>query len=781
MRVHVKRQQVILAFVLLLFFASGFSAILYQTIWQRMLGFFSGVDVYSVTITIAAFMAGLGCGNLAGGHLADRLSAGKCLLGFGIAEAVTALFALSSKWFYYDFLYGRCPSLAGSRLLLPMILFASLLVPTFCMGVTLPMLARTCTRKINAASATVGALYGVNTLGAAAGAFVTGWILFRHFGSPEILRIGAALNGLCAVAAIFLWRLGSGSETVNQASERLDTERPAAVVLFPIPVWMMIYALSGFGALSLEVVWFRILGVIQKSTSLTFATLLGFYLSGLGIGAIFGLPLARRARRPGSLFLALQSAVIVYAGGALLLFLGQVDHAKLLQPIWDHLGSYDPADVEALLSAVPDWISGTRSIADLWTAVDVPVLVFFVLPFCLIVPSTFLMGVSFPILQRLIQDNAAFLGRRVGWLQTMNIVGCMFGAIVTGWLLLRWFGAAGTLRIVTVLSAFFLVLLAWKAAKSQVVRVVGVIAAISFGASIAVALPNSNVLWAKLHGSAPEAVIVKESSSGLSVAKTAPSAAGVNTVWIFNNGLGQSWFPYGREHTQIGILASLLHPNPEEIAVIGLGSGDTLYASAGSPRTRRLTCIEILQSNYALLREVAPLLNYAPLSSLLQDARIQWLFNDGRAYIQRSHKRFDIIEADALRPHTAYSGNLYSVEYFRTAKAHLKPGGFAITWAPTDRVLSSFISVFEHGIVVGDVAIGSDAPINVDTGEISRRLSDPYTSEHYRRISPDVRFLLADLFDGRFARFSPELDHLPTRDVNSDLFPRDEYNVPEER
>ena len=74
MAFRVKRSGAILAFVLLLFFASGFAALLYQTIWQRMLGFFSGVDVYSVTITVAAFMAGLGCGSLAGGHLADRLS-----------------------------------------------------------------------------------------------------------------------------------------------------------------------------------------------------------------------------------------------------------------------------------------------------------------------------------------------------------------------------------------------------------------------------------------------------------------------------------------------------------------------------------------------------------------------------------------------------------------------------------------------------------------------------------------------------------------------------------
>src|SRR5688572_15883955 len=111
------RSGAILAFVLLLFFASGFAALLYQTIWQRMLGFFSGVDVYSVTITVAAFMAGLGCGSLAGGHLADRLSSKNRLLAFGVAEAIITLFALGSKWVFYDLLYLRWSGLAESPFL----------------------------------------------------------------------------------------------------------------------------------------------------------------------------------------------------------------------------------------------------------------------------------------------------------------------------------------------------------------------------------------------------------------------------------------------------------------------------------------------------------------------------------------------------------------------------------------------------------------------------------------------------------------------------------------
>jgi spermidine synthase len=54
------------------FFASGVAALVYQVIWQRLLVVFSGADVFSATVIVAAFMGGLGVGHLAGGHVADR-------------------------------------------------------------------------------------------------------------------------------------------------------------------------------------------------------------------------------------------------------------------------------------------------------------------------------------------------------------------------------------------------------------------------------------------------------------------------------------------------------------------------------------------------------------------------------------------------------------------------------------------------------------------------------------------------------------------------------------
>jgi spermidine synthase len=405
-------------------------------------------------------------------------------------------------------------------------------------------------------------------------------------------------------------------------------------------------------------------------------------------------------------------------------------------------------------------------------------ILYFALPIILIVPSTFLMGVSFPVLQKLVQDNPALLGRRIGWLQTANIAGSMLGALLVGWCLLHWLGSSGTLKLLVLLGGVFLCLAACHALRRQWTRLVGVAVSIILVSWIAAALPASQELWAKLHGATPGAIIAREGASGLAVLKGNPDGFEKDLVWVFSNGIGQSWLPYGGVHTQIGLFAVLLHPDPQEVAVVGLGSGDTLYALGGSPHTRKLTCVEIVEPAYASLKELSARVPYPALQALLEDSRIEWLFTDGRAYILRSGKQFDVIEADALRPNSAYSGNLYSSEYFQTLKTHLKPGGFAVTWAPTDRVLASFLAVFPHAILVDGIAIGSEQPIAVEPDAIVRRLTDSFTTEYYRRIGADLRPLATNLISGEFKRYSPDAERNMKQELNSDLFPRDEYMVP---
>src|SRR5262249_10197541 len=131
-------------------------------------------------------------------NLADRLSRRSNLLIFVGAELAIMLFGAASKWLFYDFFYRYHPELGQSGVLLWTILFFSLLWPTFFMGASLPFLARALTAEIRAAAPTIGRLYGVNTLGAGAGALLTSWVLLPNLGLAHSLYVGIALNAACA-------------------------------------------------------------------------------------------------------------------------------------------------------------------------------------------------------------------------------------------------------------------------------------------------------------------------------------------------------------------------------------------------------------------------------------------------------------------------------------------------------------------------------------------------------------------------------------------------------
>src|SRR5262245_55240787 len=269
----------------LLFILTGFSALTYQIVWQRILTNFTGADALSVTLVVATFMGGLGFGSLFGGYAADRFNNEKRVSLFALTQAGIACFALISPWFYYDLLYLRFGYIAKYPPLMILTLFLSLLWPTFLMGLSLPLLAKTLTNKIEKASEVTGYLYGFNTLGAAIGALITTWFVVRRVGLNGAIQVGAVLNFSAAIASMLSLQFFKKEDEESVAIDSSASNEPQ---LLSIKTWILIYGISGFVALSLEIVWFRILGVMLKSTTFTFGHLLGIMLGSMAIGTLIG-------------------------------------------------------------------------------------------------------------------------------------------------------------------------------------------------------------------------------------------------------------------------------------------------------------------------------------------------------------------------------------------------------------------------------------------------------------------------------------------------------------
>lgn len=176
--------------------------------------------------------------------------------------------------------------------------------------------------------------------------------------------------------------------------------------------------------------------------------------------------------------------------------------------------------------------------------------------------------------------------------------------------------------------------------------------------------------------------------------------------------------------------------------------------------------------NHLIDREGAE--TFPKLNGLLNDNRYSIRATDRRAAIALGDQSYDIIEADVLRPTSAYSGNLYSVEFFRMCSEHLVPGGMVAFWAPTVRIKSSILEVFEHVLEIPtiNVIVASLEPITLVPAEWQKRLN---TTEEFNYLGfESATLVMNEIAYAQVAVVEPE----STTQTNHDLFPRDEFSTP---
>jgi hypothetical protein len=388
------------------------------------------------------------------------------------------------------------------------------------------------------------------------------------------------------------------------------------------------------------------------------------------------------------------------------------------------------------------------------------------LPVFLYAVPTVLMGLSFPILQRAVHDDPATSGRKVGLLQAANIAGCVAGSLSVGLVTLGAVGTTGTLRILLLAGLVFVAagLRAYGPRPSLV-------AAGATLAVVAAILPGQRALWLRLHGAgaADGPALLGEDATGVA----AIVRSGTSGWRVFVDGKSHSWIPFGGIHTWLGAIPAMVHDAPLDVAIIGLGSGNTAWAAAARPETRSVTVFELSGTQPRLLRELVAQGGGPELASLLDDPRVQLRIADGRNALLSQPRAYDLIQADAQLPQTAYSGNLYSVEFFRLCASRLKPGGLMVTWAPTRRVSAGFRRAFPHVLAFddGQILVGSNERPVVHVATWRAR-AESETS--LARFGPGAVRLLV-----RHLRGVRRVEDGPSGETDHDLFPRDEFATPE--
>jgi spermidine synthase len=711
--------------LLALFFVSGLSALIYQVLWLRLLGLVFGVTTYAASTVWASFMAGLALGSLAAGRVADRVR--RPLLWFGACELLIGVTALSTPLGLdalqqiYLRIHPLLPaSLEAMTLARFGIAFALLIVPTALMGATLPLVIKSSAFRTTRLGERMALLYGMNTTGAIVGALAAGLYLIPQRGIQGTFFVAAGLNllvGLCALACGFSVITGDSriDDTTADSPARLDPARARLV--------LAVFALSGFTALALEVVWTRVLTLFLRPTVYGFALMLSAILAGIAIGSYIVTPFLDRRRSWMAILAVLELAI----GVATVLSFGFLTRMSA-----------------AATSAAP-WLTKVMAEWLVYPTVGSLLAIF---------PTALLMGLAFPIGLRLWtaggDGRADTLASRIGTFYSLNVSAGILGAAATGFLLLPWLGSRSSLIALGGVSfAGGLLLLAVSEWRRTTQTLVGLCASVVFAGCVAAAndpfaeflterYRGQRLLWREEGIEATSAVVVSGSGE-VSLTVNGNHQASTGPVMTF-------------VHRAIGHLPMMLHPEARDVLVIGLGGG----ATAGAVSIHDGVDVDAVELAGSVARGARFLdsINY----NVLARPNVRLHIDDGRNFMLLTNRKYDIVTADVILPIFAGSGNLYSREYFEIARSVLKPGGMVVQWvagteAEYNLIARTFLSVFPNTTVwrEGGVLIGTVEPLRLTRGDFEWKLQVPGRAQGARDLGADTFEKLA-----RFYTTGPE-------------------------
>lgn len=654
---------------------SGFSCLVYQILWMRQLGLLFGNTSHATALTLAVFFGGLAVGGWFWGRRCGRMLQPLRVyarLEFGIAACGLLLFAAPFViQHFYPMIYQRHGS--GSVLFAFQLFWTLLMIfpPAVLMGGTLPVAGQALIPHASVFGTTTARFYAVNTVGAAAGAFFTAFVLIWLVGVRLTCGAAMATSTLAGILAIAISKRGLPSDpAVDDAKERKEMTRlkwqaradsGATEISRRVILWLAI--LSGFNLLALEVIWTRMFAQVHENSVYAFSTVLIVVLACLALGAWLAAWMARR-----NWAASISLVLLLVLGGSTL--------------------GFTPFLFTRL--------TGNLNMVPMDAAFPMYVARLFVTAFLAIGPACLVLGAVFPYLMKCEERFTLQPGASIGTLSAVNTVGAILGSLAAGFLLLEWLGMWRSMQW---LSAIYLVAaLLIPSPKSDLVKGIKAMAVVMliFGFLILrpERLPTS---WTKDSMGEQETLIEKWEGSDCTVIVVEDSTGHIAIRINSNYGLGStSAFDPQIYQARLPLLA---FPSTDSVFFLGMGTGITAGEALdrGSfPNIQRVVACELSPGVVAAARKYFGGGAGQPdlTNGLFQDPRARVLTEDGRNHLMATGETYSMINADLFLPYRRGTGNLYSREHFQRARERLKPGGVFVQWLPLFQ-----ISEREFGII----------------------------------------------------------------------------------
>lgn len=747
----------------LCFFLSGFSGLVGEVVWSRLLSYTLGSSHLSIALVVSTFMAGLALGSALGGPLADRSPSPLRLYGWLVAAigVLSALvpFALTlanpllgAVYRLHDGEPGH-PLFAAVRIL---VCGGTILVPTVLMGATLPALVRHVTRAGSGVGEGLGTLYGVNSLGAVAGTAAAGFWLVRTLGLDGTIALGAGTDLAVGVAVLLATR---GERALGERGLRdLFPPRRAArapgdpgegpAPREPLPAGVRLavlaFGIAGFVNLCLQLGWTRALVLAIGNSTYAFSLILSVFILGLALGGWLGGLFADRISNPErALGVLLVATAIASAATIPWLGLSPARFAVQLAEAGAHRGGFSYA---SFLSA----------------ALTGEVLV--------ILPATILMGAALPLVGRLRAEGREGVGRAIGAAYAANTIGAIAGTALAGFVLIPLFSRVfGVLYLAVAIGLSTGALLWWHAPGRGARRaawigsVLAAVLALGFvtrphgvldGESSRRAFwhPVVHSLGGYLNAAAGAEHRTTGEYTRAQIERFEPlyySDGGLASVGVLRDRVtgrtslnisGKPDASDGEDSTDrptqllLGHLPALLHPAPRTALNLGLGGGMTLGALCAHPEIESIDLLELIPQ----VEEAARLHFRAANRDALTDPRVRRIIGDGRNHITHTARRYDIITSEPSNFWIAGIGSLFTEEFYALGLSRLEEGGIFCQWLYGYSIrdedyrtaLRTFDAAFPQALVWssywGDtLLIGAREEIPIDAARIAAALAHP--------------------------------------------------------
>lgn len=709
-----------------LFTLSGFSGLIYESIWTHYLKLFLGHAAYAQTLVLGIFMGGMALGAWICGTRSARWK--NLLLLYALVEGAIGVAALIFHPLfdgYVQFAYlTLLPALADptSVTLLKWSSAALLILPqSILLGMTFPLMSGALIRRFpGTPGATVAMLYFTNSIGAAIGVLVSGFVLIEAVGLPGTIQIAGAIN---ITLALVVWGLARGAAGVEiypsppvQAGSRLSPLQQGArgknqneLPSQWVALFLGIALLTGAASFIYEIAWIRMLSLVLSSSTHAFELMLSAFVLGLALG---GLWIKRRIDTIADpvRFLAIVQVVM----GAL---------ALATLPLYNV--SFDA--MRWVISAAPQTEAGY-----FWFNVASHAIAMVVM-----LPATFCAGMTLPLITFVLMKRG-YGERSLGNVYASNTVGAIVGVFFATHMGMPLLGLKNLLVFGAAIDIALGVVLVWRFIAPLPQRFAQITSGIGFGALalavVAVDLNPYKMASGVYRSGAlfdPDNTEIVYHKDGKTASIDVLKYAHNDAVTIGTNGkpdasinMAANGDPSPDELTMIlaGVLPLAMRPNTTTAAVIGFGSGLTTHTLASIPAITTVDTIEIEAAMIDGAQHFLPRVEQA-----YRGANSHLYIDDAKTFFSSRNKKYDLIVSEPSNPWVSGVSNLFTDEFYRLSKRHLIEGGILVQWIQMYEidvdliasVVKALSSHYANYVVYASndidlLLIASDAPQSLD-------------------------------------------------------------------